>query len=821
MPKKRKRVSPAPKRAVDAPAGAPAAPPPSTPPPPGPRPPPATRYRHLLIAVLAAIAVVGIAALIYEGSRTRPSPAVETAVAKGAGVSYAGGKVCGECHAKELDAWRGSDHDLAMQVADEKTVLGNFADAKFRYAGTTSTFSKRDGKFYVNTDGPDGKLHEYEIKYTFGVHPLQQYLVELPGGRMQALGIAWDARPRAQGGERWFHLYPKEALKAGDPLHWTGNSQTWNFQCAECHSTELKKNFDAGRNTFHTTWSELNVSCEACHGAGADHVAWAKRTGDAKAGDPTKGLVVALDERKGVSWTRDATTGNPQRSAPRAQSREVDTCARCHGRAARLNDEDPHAKSLLDTHRPALLDEGLYWNDGQMRDEVYNWGSFLQSKMYAKGVTCSDCHDPHSLKLRAPGNAVCTQCHDAARFDAATHTHHAAGTPGSACAACHMPTTTYMIVDPRHDHSMRIPRPDLSVKYHEPNACNNCHTNKMPHWAADAISSWYAKGSGGNQRFADAFAAAASGAPEARGALLAIIDDKTQPAIVRASALTRLAPFQNAATLASVTRSLNDSDPVVRLAATEALATADPSIRQRFLPRMLGDPVRAVRIEAAHALAGPPETGLKGSERTAFDRAVEEYIAVQTYNADRPEGRASLGSLYAIRGDAERAIAEYRKAIELDPTFVQAYVNLADLYRERGVESAGEAALRAGLARNPKVAALQYALGLSLVRQKRSAEGLKALAEATRLDTANPRYTYVYAVALSDSGRPRDALKILEATHQRYPYDRDVLSSLALYTSQAGRRDAALEYATALVKLDPDNREYANLVRQIEQSPQR
>jgi hypothetical protein len=184
-------------------------------------------------------------------------------------------KVCAGCHAKEYKAWKGSHHDLAMQEASEKTVLGNFADAKFNYAGIASTFLKRDGKFFVNTDGPDGKLADYEIKYTFGVTPLQQYLIQFPGGRLQALGIAWDSRSKERGGQRWFHLYPKENIRAGNPLHWTGIDQNWNYQCAECHSTNLKKRYDASKAVYDTTWSEINVSCEACHGPGSAHVEWA------------------------------------------------------------------------------------------------------------------------------------------------------------------------------------------------------------------------------------------------------------------------------------------------------------------------------------------------------------------------------------------------------------------------------------------------------------------------------------------------------------------------------------------------------------------
>ncbi|HET7097958.1 MAG TPA: tetratricopeptide repeat protein, partial [Casimicrobiaceae bacterium] len=491
------------------------------------------------------------------------------------------------------------------------------------------------------------------------------------------------------------------------------------------------------------------------------------------------------------------------------------TCGRCHARAARLSDDEPHGRPPLDTHRLALIDPGLYWDDGQMRDEVYNWGPFVQSKMYAKGVTCSDCHDPHSLRLRAAGNAVCAQCHRTEKYGAEAHTHHAAGSAGSTCAACHMPTTTYMLIDPRHDHSLRIPRPDLSAKLGTPNACNNCHTNNTPQWAATAVAQWSGKTPVGYQRFAEAFAAGSSGALEARRGLLAMLDDRDQPPIVRASALSRLGPWLTANTLPKATNALNDADPIVRLAAVEALSGAPVETRQQYLPRMLQDPVRAVRIEAAHALAGPADAGLREGDRAAFNRAIDEFIAVQTYASDRPEGRTSLANLHALRGDAEGAIAQYRKAIELDPTFIQAYANLADLYRARGAESESEAALRAGLARNPKAAALQHALGLSLTRQKRTVEATKAFAEAVRLDPANPRYAYVYAVAQNDSGRKKEALQTLDAARKRSPYDRDVLTALAHYTAAAGDRQTALQYVKQLQELDPENGDYARLAAQI------
>jgi tetratricopeptide (TPR) repeat protein len=781
-------------------------------------------WRPAVIILLVAV-LVGVAGLVAWQGQRAPTPAAGIAAAPDAAplppAQHVGRSTCAECHAREHDAWHGSDHDLAMQVPDEKSMLGNFANAKFSYAGTTSTFFKRDGKYFVNTDGADGKLADFEIKYAFGVRPLQQYLVEFPGGRMQALSIAWDSRPKEAGGQRWFHLYPGQNIKAGNWLHWTAGSQNWNFTCAECHSTNLRKNFDAKANVFKTTWSELNVSCEACHGPASNHVAWARKEGNWRAFDATRGLALALDERKGVTWTHVPETGNARRSVPRTSSREIDTCARCHGRAARISDDFVHGKPPLDTHRLALLDENLYWADGQMRDEVYNWGSFVQSRMHAQGVTCSDCHDPHSLKLKAPGNAVCAQCHLPAKFDNEKHTHHAAGTPGAACAACHMPTTNYMVVDPRHDHSMRVPRPDLSVKLGIPNACNNCHVKQTPQWSAAAILKWNGKVPVGYQQFAEALHAGSAQAPGARGALLALIDDKAQPAIVRASAISRLGPLMSPTTLAAVTRALNDADASVRLAAVEVLAGMDVPTRQRYLPRMLGDPVRAVRIEAAFGLAGPGEAGLPVDDRPRFDRAVEEFIAVQLYNADRPEGRSRLAQLYAMRGNAEGAIAEYRKAIDVDPTYVQAYANLADLYRARGVEAEAEAILREGLAKAPEAGALRHALGLVYVRQKRSAEALGMLAEATRRDPRNARYAYVYGVALMDAGQQQQGMKVLEAALAGHPYDRDILSALALYKARAGQRGPALDYVRQLRELDPENAQYAQMAKQIEGQPPR
>src|SRR4051812_10297965 len=565
-----------------------------------------TRSRARWIIPAAFSIAMLLAAALYATHRGSIVPHKVQALSEaGAPVSYVGAQACASCHEQQAKAWRGSQHELAMQHAGVKSVLGNFGNSKFTYAGTTSTFFKRDDKFFVNTDGPDGKLHEYEIKYTFGVTPLQQYLVEFPDGRLQALSIAWDTRSKEQGGQRWFHLYPGQAIKAGDRLHWTGIDQNWNYQCADCHSTNLRKNFDAAANIFKTTWSEINVACEACHGAGSGHVAWANKASGWKQIE-NKGLAVTFDERRGITWDRKGNDSTASRSTPRITTREVETCAHCHARRGQSTDDYVAGHALADSYLPALLEEGLFWPDGQMRDEVYNYASFLQSKMFAKGVSCCDCHEPHTQKLRAQGNALCTQCHQAEKFEAATHSHHAAGTLGAQCTACHMPTTTYMQIDPRHDHSMRIPRPDRSVSLGVPNACNQCHKERTADWAAAQIGHWVAQPAQGFQTFAEALHAGESTKAGARGLLMAVAEDQRQPAIARASAAALLSRYPGPLTIDTLRKALNDSDALVRTAAVEALSGAERPVLAQSLPRMLGDPVRSVRMAAARALASIP-----------------------------------------------------------------------------------------------------------------------------------------------------------------------------------------------------------------------
>jgi predicted CXXCH cytochrome family protein len=783
-----------------------------------------TRWFWFGLGGVTLLVVAGSLIYAWVGGRSQqgtPSPHALS----GFLATYVGAQACGACHASEYMAWQGSHHALAMQHANRQTVLGNFNEAKFSHGGVTSTFFKRGEKFFVNTDGPDGKLRDYEIKYTFGVTPLQQYLIEFPDGRIQALAIAWDVRPKSQGGQRWFHLYPKERITHEDELHWTRPAQNWNFMCADCHSTDLQKNFDATSNRFNTQWAEINVGCEACHGPGSEHVEWTKSQSPplqkgGKGGfelsqqiplappfskgeevprtDSSKGLTVSLDERRGVIWKPNEATGNSARSQPRITEREIEACAQCHARRGQIAESYAAGKPFLDYYRPALLTSPLYHADGQQRDEVYIWGSFLQSKMYASGVTCSDCHDPHSGKLRAEGNAVCASCHQSSKYAAATHHHHKPGSAGAECVACHMPTATYMVVDPRHDHSLRVPRPDLSVKLGTPNACNGCHGNRDARWAAAQVNRWYGRDPQGYQRFAPGFAAAYAGAADAQTQLRAIAADAGHPAIARATALVQLNAPYSQSTFDTLAAALRERSPLVRLAALQSLAGAPPEARVQLAAPLLTDPLKALRIEAASVLAAIPARQLSEEQRAAFERASAEYVASQRYNADRAEARVNLGSFYANRGDAAKGEVEIKGAIGLNPQFVPAYVNLADLYRALGRDAEGETILREGLKIAPRSAILHHALGLALVRLKRAAAGLEELERATVLEPGNLRFSYVYAIALHSTGKPDAAIKRLEKILVAQPNDRDVLQALASFHQARGENAAASRYADRL-----------------------
>ena len=742
------------------------------------------------------------------------------------GATFVGAESCAGCHAPETERWKTSHHALAMQKASVTTILGDFANATLTHHGVTTVFSRDGDKFIVRTEGPDGAPHDYEIAYTFGVFPLQQYLIAFPGGRYQALGIAWDSRPKAQGGQRWFPLYPAQILRAGDPLHWTGRDQTWNYQCASCHSTDLKKNYDLTADSYATSWTDIDVACEACHGPGSRHIAWAEAraagsSGPSQAepnsqpGSRDTGLTTKLERASPGQWQMNPETGIAQR-VEALNSRELDVCGGCHSRRKVISRDPSAGAAFLDSYLPAMFEPGLYHADGQIDGEVFEYGSFVQSRMYQAGVTCSDCHEPHSLALRAQGNGLCAQCHLPAKFDVAEHHHHPQGSAGALCVNCHMPSKTYMGVDDRRDHSIRVPRPDLSASIGTPNACTQCHADRTAEWGAQRIADWFPNGRQTRPHYGVALYAGRIGAANAEPLLDALIADQNQPAIARASALTLLAPLASPVSEATIRAALVDPNPLVRVAAPRALpAPPTPAMVQAAAP-LLSDPVRAVRIETARVLAGVGQRSLTQEEQTAFAAAILELFEAEMIDAERPEAHLNIGLMETKLRHPSEAENHYRTALRLDPNFTPALVNLADLDRMRGQNQESTELLRKAMAIDPDDADVKHALGLALARQHNYADAIPELRHASELAPDNARYAYVYAVALNSIGAGASAMELLENTHKRHPADRDTLLALVSIAQETGDFATALAHARELVALYPTDTELRLLVLDLE-----
>jgi Tfp pilus assembly protein PilF len=751
-------------------------------------------------------ALVLLSALPGCGKRTEPAPAAvksspvgvnSVAPAPEAGPTrYVGRAACVKCHAEQGKSWLGSDHDRAMEEPTAESVKGDFSGARFTHSGEHIELSTNGAGYVAIITRKGERPRSLPVKYTFGVDPLQQYLVDVGRGRLQALAVAWDTRPKAAGGQRWFHLHEGEKLAPGSRRHWESPAYNWNSMCADCHSTGVEQNYDRTSDSYTTKYAEIDVSCEACHGKGSRHVAWAEAKAGGRAGSSAeRGFSLSLVKPKERRWVlaEGANIATLQGALP--NDRELDACGPCHARRSDLGPGDGERAS--DRYRLALLEDRLYFADGQIREEDFELGSFLQSKMHARGVTCSDCHEPHSLSLRAEGNALCANCHRASHYDAPAHHFHAAGTPSAACVSCHMPTTTYMRVDPRHDHRFGVPRPAHSEKLGAPDVCTGCHAGKSAAWA-DAEIAKRRTGTAAPDARGDAFWLAWNGQPGAGRALFELIGKAELAPVVRATALAALANYPSRELPGAIRSATADPDPLVRRAAAEVARSLPPQERWPLIGRLLADPARTVRVDAAGALLDAPASSAAPETVAQLKRALAEYVAAREYNADHAEALVDLAELALRSGDHAEAERLLRTAMRKEPSFSAAHLNLADLFRERGDEEKARETLMAGLASAEDRPMLEHALGLALIREKRPKEALERLRAAYDAAPDRPRFGYVYAVALFDTGTQARALEVLEKMHERRPGDAQVLSALADYARRLGRAEAAAEYARKL-----------------------
>lgn len=698
---------------------------------------------------------------------------------------FLGDKKCKECHKKEYTKWKGSHHDKAMQIADSVSVLGNFNDMFFKSQGVISHFYKKGKDFYVNTEGRDGKNHDYKILYTFGITPLQQYIVQFPDGHFQCLRTAWDTEQK-----KWFDLYPDFKVVHSEWLHWSNGGLNWNNMCADCHSTNVRKNYSLADHSYNTEYSIINVSCEACHGPGKKHV----------------NNVIALGEQ----YKNDHSLQMTYETTPKDL---VDKCARCHIRREQFSENYNYEGTLLDHYFPQLITEPIYHADGQILDEVYVYGSFVQSKMYQKGVGCNNCHDSHTTKLKFEGNKLCYQCHVEEDYNTKKHHFHTLNTEASQCINCHMPGKYYMVNDFRRDHSFRIPRPDLSAKYNTPNACNGCHKDKDVKWASKAFKKLF--GEVDSIHFSEKLIPGVLGKQGAHKELLELIQDKSQPEIIRASAVNALSNYSVENFIENYIQLLDDKSALVRGTSLDVLSQLNNNESYVYYFPLLNDTKRTVRVKAFFALSGLPETEIPLGYIESYESVKKEFFNYLKTNADFAGSRVKKANYYLKKGNVYKAIHGYESALRIDPTNPQITLMLAQLYYNNQDFENAEAMFKKVIVLEPKFGETYYSLALLYSELHRNEEAIEQFVLAKKLMPKNTRVYYNLGVLYFNLKEINKAEKVLKQGLQIEPENRDLLYALAFQYFKNRNFKKARPLAEELTYLFPNNHQYQSFLNSI------
>jgi len=697
---------------------------------------------------------------------------------------FLGDNNCKECHQKEYKDWKGSHHDKAMQLADSTSVLGNFNNEKFTSQGVTSHFYKKDGDFYVNTEGTDGKNHDYKIEYAFGITPLQQYIVKFPNGHYQCLRTAWDSKKN-----KWFDLYPDFKVVHSEWLHWSRGGLNWNNMCSDCHSTNVRENYDFKKDSYNTKYALINVNCEACHGPGKQHFEDVKRLG-----------------------SNYASTGTMRMTLNTAPKELVDQCARCHMRREQFSKFYNFEGTMLDHYYPELLEEPLYYSDGQILDEDYVYGSFVQSKMYKNNVSCNNCHNSHSLNLKFEGNALCAQCHLPEKFNTPEHHLHEMNTDGAKCVSCHMPGKYYMGIDFRHDHSFRVPRPDLSLKYGTPNACVGCH-NKDDKWAWEAFQKLY--GAVDSTHFSEKLAPGITGESNAHIGLLELVSDKKEAEIVRASAVKALSNYNAENFMNEYLSWLKDKSPLVRGASVDVLSEFNNTdFASYFLP-LLNDSKRTVRIKAFYALGGLSKSQIPEKYQTSYEKVKKEFSDYLNVNADFVGGRVKKANFDLKQGNIQKAIEGYESALSIDNIDNRVRLILANLYYSANNYSKAEQAFKTVIEQEPEYGPTYYSLALLFAELERVDEAIELLKQAINIMPNNIRVYYNLSLLYDKKEDQKNAESTLVKGLKIDSINESILYALAYHYSKYGQIDKAKNVVIRLIQLYPNNPQYANFLRQL------
>jgi predicted CXXCH cytochrome family protein len=743
--------------------------------------------KRAALLLVAGVVCFGIAATVWLRK-----PAAKSAAAQSESrlsdqtvfAAYAGSTSCRECHAQAFEAWQKSHHGLAERSfrPEDKEA---FDPPKTIKHGTQSSEAKSAGeKFQLVAADRNNARTSFALDRVIGVNPLIQFLAPEKDGRFQVTELAFDPHKR-----EWFDIYGDEDRKPGEWGHWTGRGMTWNQMCAACHNTRLRKNYDPATDTYSTSMAERSVGCESCHGAMGDHVKWQKPRPQPAKNDPT---LRKLDKAK-----------------------TMDTCGSCHARRSDITGEFTPGESFHDHYLLTVPDESdLYFADGQVREENYEYTSFMSSKMSAAGVWCMDCHEPHGAKAKAQDNALCMRCHatplpGAPKIIEATHMFHAVGKGGSKCVDCHMPQTTYMQRHARRDHGFTIPDPLLTQQFGIPNACNRCHTDKDAAWALGFVEKWYGKRmERGSRARAQTIAAARRGQTNAVPQLLQLAREENI-AVWRASATRLLADFPSSAVKSALLERAADTNALVRASAAHALAPFAQAQDAEALAaeqKLLTDSVRAVRIEAAWALHATLETN---------STAGRDLLASLEFNCDQPAGAAQLGTFYLNRGDSQAALPWFEKAVAWDQHSAALRDSLAVCYSALGRVADAVRELEIACTNAPRDALLRYRLGLALSEAGQLQEAIRALENSVKLDPQLASGWYNLGLGYSQTDRTEEALAALlraesiEANSPRAPYAR------ATILTRLGRMDEARRAVQRALEIRRDFPEAQQLLRTL------
>lgn len=672
---------------------------------------------------------------------------------------------CIECHQSEVTNWEASHHNKAMQEATSTAVLGDFSNTRFEDEQSWTRFYKEDERFFIETGKTNETGTSYPVPYVFGIEPLQQVLIDIGEGRYQAYTVAWDSRPKTEGGQRWYNLY-QDSHQQNSPFYWKGQFNNWNARCAQCHSTGLQRGYDADKNSYHTTWKEINVSCESCHGDASTHLSLKKTEQIAL----NSGFVKPLKKKHQWTFESDQNTATMQVDQPAPLNHnQVDDCASCHSRRITLIDGEAHG-NFAQHYKPRLAVPDLYHSDGQILDEVYVYGSFAQSKMSSAGVSCSNCHDPHTAKVFTLDNALCSQCHLPTKFDTVSHTLHQPNTQGAKCIDCHMPYTTYMGVDNRRDHAFRVPNPWVAEALKSKDVCLDCHQNKTNQWSQAQLKTRQTEVFGDFSDIGPSLLLLNQNRQEGERHLRALLKDNTQPEMRRAVLANEL-DLNEQKNIETLFELSNNDSYLIKLGVLRAIESASFPIQLQIGFGLLLDQDKAVRLEAIRILAPAFRRDIPEKAKKPLQDVLYEAINTYQANQDLLYAQLSLADLAYKIGEIEQAKIHYHNAINIQPSFLPTKVNLASIYRESGDYSASKQLLNQVLALEKDHALALFNMGLIYIIEQNINRAVETLAHAVLIEPNNLQFGFTYMLALERQGDITQAIHELNRLKLLTPND--------------------------------------------------